>query len=106
VYADVPLGYTIRAIERDRGGITPLNFPQSPTHTINTKKTLHSESLAISTFLKLIVKILYILFGSVKKLYNICRADEVIHLTARSLQGFTITNRLTTPLVPRYGYRH
>jgi len=83
VYADVPLGYTIWAIERDRGGITPLNFPQSPTHTINTKKTLHSETLAISTFLKLIVKILYILFGSVKKLYNICRAVRELS-TARS----------------------
>ena len=83
VYADVPLGYTIWAIERDRGGITPPNFPQSPKHTINTKKTLHSQSLAISTFFDLIVKILYILFGSVKKVYNICRAVEVI-ITARS----------------------
>ena len=65
-YADVPLGYAIWAIERDRGGITPPNFPQSPTYPIYTKKNLHAESLVISTFLKLIVKILYILFVSVK----------------------------------------
>ena len=83
VYADVPLGYTIWAIERDRGGITPLKSPQSPTHTINTKKTLHPQSLVISTFFDLIVKILYILFGSVKKLYNICRAVRELS-TARS----------------------
>lgn len=82
-YSDVPLGYAIWAIERDRGGITPFNFPQSLTYPIYTKKTLHAESLAISTFLKLIVKILYILFGSVKKVYNICRAVRELS-TARS----------------------
>tara|TARA_X000001316_G_C887067_1_gene10276 strand:- start:38 stop:286 length:249 start_codon:yes stop_codon:yes gene_type:complete len=79
----VPLGYAIWAIERDRGGITPLNLTQSLTYPIYTKKTLHAESLAISTFLKLIVKILYILFGSVKKVYNICRAVRELS-TARS----------------------